>query len=107
MDSAIVSVPLGDDYVAFGSVEFNDLYGVYVYKRGLIRGSILAVWFYALLGLCLRFLARRLSKAGFWYDDWLLIPAIVSNDLRLRIWSTDSNVSSQQRCWAIRRVYGV
>ena len=68
-----------------GDAYIDDWYGVFFYKRGLIRGSVLALWFYALLGLCLRFLARRRSKADFWYDDWLLIPAIVSNDITLRI----------------------
>ncbi|KAK0508855.1 hypothetical protein JMJ35_009131 [Cladonia borealis] len=56
----------------------DDWYGVFFYKRDAIRVSALALWFYALLGVCLRFLARRLSKAGFWYDDWLLIPAFLS-----------------------------
>ena len=75
----------------------DDWYGVFFYKRDAIRVSALALWFYALLGLCLRVLARRLSKAGFWYDDWLLIPAFVSNDIKLRAWSADLNFSSQQR----------
>lgn len=59
-------------------LNFDERYAVFFYKRDLIRDSILALWFYALLGLCLRFLARRLSKTSFWYDDWLLIPAILS-----------------------------
>ena len=93
-------------YVQFdnGDAQFNNgnayvdaWYGVFFYQGGPIRGSVLALWFYALLGLCLRFYARRLTKADFWYDDWLLIPAMVSNDTKLRIWSTDLNVSSQQR----------
>ena len=79
------------------AADIGDWYGVFFYEKGPIRGSALALWFYALLGLCLRFLARRLSKAGFWYDDWLLIPAIVSNDIKLQIWSADLNLSSQQR----------
>ena len=83
------------------ATSLDDWYGVFFYERGAIRGSVLALWFYAVLGLCLRFLARRLSKAGFWYDDWLLIPAIVSDDMEFRIWSTDMIVSSQQRYYAI------
>ena len=43
-----------------------------------LRGVIIATWVMALLAVCLRFLARRLSKAGLWYDDWLMIPATVS-----------------------------
>ena len=79
----------------------NEWYGVFFYERGPIRGAILAIWVYALFTLCLRFLARRLSKAGFWYDDWLLIPAIVSIDITIPSLSTNYNISSQQQCWAI------
>ena len=43
-----------------------------------IQGSILATWALAVIAVCLRFLARRLSKAGLWYDDWLIVPATVS-----------------------------
>ena len=78
-------------------VSIVDWYGVFLYTRGPIRGSALALWFYALFGLCLRFLSRRLSKAGFWYDDWLLIPAMVSNDVTFRTSPVDLYVSSQQR----------
>ena len=65
-----------------GDASIVDWYGVFFYKRVPIRGSALALWFYALFKLCLRFLSRRLSKAGFWYDDWLLTPAMVSNVLQ-------------------------
>ena len=43
-----------------------------------IKGSITATWALAVIAVCLRFIARRLSKAGFWYDDWFIVPAIVS-----------------------------
>ena len=80
-----------------GDAPSVDWYGVFFYKRGTIRGSALALWSYALFGLCLRFLSRRLSKAGFWYDDWLLIPAMVSNDVTFRASPADVYVSFQQR----------
>lgn len=44
-----------------------------------LRGVIIATWAIAIVIVCLRFLARRFSKAGLWYDDWLILPAIVSN----------------------------
>lgn len=44
-----------------------------------IQGSILATWTLAVIIVCLRFFARRLSKVGLWYDDWLMIPATVCN----------------------------
>ena len=43
-----------------------------------LRGTVIATWIVALIVVCLRFTARRLSKSGFWYDDWLMIPAAVS-----------------------------
>ena len=43
-----------------------------------IKGSIIATWALAVIAVCLRFIARRFSKAGFWYDDWFMGPAIVS-----------------------------
>lgn len=45
---------------------------------GNLRVGIIATWAIALITVCLRYLARRLSKAGLWYDDWLMIPATVS-----------------------------
>ena len=35
----------------------------------LIIGSVLAT--------CLRFLSRKLSQSGFWWDDWLALAALV------------------------------
>ena len=43
-----------------------------------IQGSILATWALAFITVFIRFLARRTSKAGLWYDDWLIVPATVS-----------------------------
>ena len=47
-------------------------------ENTLIKGSIIATWALAVIAVCLRFIARRLSKARFWYDDWLVLPATVS-----------------------------
>ena len=43
-----------------------------------LRSVGISTWTVALIVVCLRFTARRLSKSGFWYDDWLMIPAVVS-----------------------------
>ena len=42
-----------------------------------IVGSIIATWVFAVICVALRFFARRISRAGFWWDDWLMIPALV------------------------------
>lgn len=43
-----------------------------------MQGPIIGTWTLALITVCLRYFARKISKAGFWYDDWVMIPAIVS-----------------------------
>lgn len=63
-------------------------------ENALIKGSIMATWALAVIVVCLRFIARRLSKARFWYDDWLVLPATVnflisSQQLRREPWRTD------------------
>ena len=45
---------------------------------------IVLLWAIALIAVGFRFLARRLTKAGLWYDDLLMIPAIVSIPHRLK-----------------------
>ena len=47
-------------------------------ENALIKGSIIAAWALAVIAVGLRFIARRLSNARFWYDDWLILPATVS-----------------------------
>lgn len=47
-------------------------------ENAIIKGSIIATWALAVIAVCLRFIARRLSKARFWCDDWLVLPATVS-----------------------------
>jgi hypothetical protein len=42
-----------------------------------IIGSVSATWALATIALVMRFLCRRISKAGYWWDDWLMIPAYV------------------------------
>ena len=43
-----------------------------------ILGVNIATYILALIAINLRFVSRRLSRAPFWWDDWLMIPAIVS-----------------------------
>lgn len=42
------------------------------------QGSIIGTCALAFISVCLRYYARKISKAGFWYDDWLIVPATVS-----------------------------
>lgn len=61
---------MSEPYLADPSIHGNE--------NTRIRGSIIGTWALALIAVCLRFFARRRSKAGFWYDDWLMVPATVS-----------------------------
>ncbi|KAL8821621.1 MAG: hypothetical protein Q9223_000364 [Gallowayella weberi] len=42
-----------------------------------ILGVNIATFCLAVIAIILRFTARRLTRAAFWWDDWLMIPAIV------------------------------
>lgn len=56
-----------------------------------IIGSIIATWVFAVIAVALRFFARRVSRAGFWWDDWLMLPALVRTRLQIlanpRLWA--------------------
>lgn len=78
-----------------------------MYYRDRIQGSIWATWALALVAFALRITARRISKAGFWWDDWLLIPAMVLVNTLLSTQYTDSVISYRQQCSALRRPYAV
>ncbi len=42
-----------------------------------ILGVNLATFVLAVMAIGLRFTARRLTRLPFWWDDWLMLPAIV------------------------------
>ena len=46
-------------------------------RGSTIVGTCVALIVFSTLAVALRFLSRRLSKAGFWYDDWLALAALV------------------------------
>ncbi len=62
----------------------------------LIIGSVLAT--------CLRFLSRKLSGSGFWWDDWFALAALVRPHWRLlsaNIWRVqDSEIRCVCRCYS-------
>ena len=41
----------------------------------LISGIVL--YCLAVIAVILRFISRRLAGAGFWWDDWLILPPLV------------------------------
>ena len=45
-------------------------------NRSVIPVAIV-MWVLALATFGLRMTSRKISKAGFWWDDWLMIPALV------------------------------
>ena len=46
-----------------------------------LLGVNIATFCLAVIAIMLRFTARRLTHAAFWWDDWLMLPAIVSDSL--------------------------
>ena len=60
-----------------------------------MRITALVTWGVAVLALKARILSRAISRAGLWWDDWLLVPAIVSRFCDLEsIGFTDHNQDS-------------
>lgn len=47
-------------------------------QQYVIVVSLFSTWTLAIIVVCLRFASRVISKVGFWLDDWLIIPAMVS-----------------------------
>lgn len=45
-------------------------------RQAGITASMFVTWVLAFISVSLRFIARKLAKAGFWVDDWLMIPAL-------------------------------
>ena len=54
----------------------------------------------------LRFTARRLTHAAFWWDDWLMLPAIVSTTFFSCILDKEKVLSfrGQTYLWMTRRL---
>ena len=47
-------------------------------EQACLLGFVVLTWSLMLIAVSLRFLARRLSRMALWYDDWLIMPAAVS-----------------------------
>ena len=52
-----------------------------------VRGITSATWALALIAVMLRFTARRMSKSGLWYDDYMIIIALVQYDHNVKAFS--------------------
>ena len=51
---------------------------IHASKAHLILGVSIALLILSFIAVALRLLARRLSGAGLWWDDWLIIAALVN-----------------------------
>ena len=47
-------------------------------KGPIVLGIFILVTFLAITAVALRFLSRKLSKAQYWWDDWMILAALVS-----------------------------
>ena len=50
---------------------------LYADKRPLLLGVLITLIALSIIIVALRFLTRRLSGAGYWWDDWLILAALV------------------------------
>lgn len=55
----------------------NDVY--YETRAPVLYGGTISLQVLSTLVVILRFVARRVAKAGLWWDDWLIVPALVWN----------------------------
>jgi len=42
-----------------------------------IVGSLFTTWTLAVIAVLLRFVSRKIAKAGLWVDDWLMLSALI------------------------------
>ena len=47
-------------------------------KGPMVLGISILLCFLAIKAVTLRFLSRKLSKAQYWWDDWMILAALVS-----------------------------
>jgi len=45
-------------------------------KGGVVLGISILMTILAIMAVALRFLSRKLSRAGFWWDDWVIVMAL-------------------------------
>lgn len=58
-----------------------------------ILGVNIAMFCLAVIAIILRFTARRLTHSVFWWDDWLMLPAIVKYTRFLDRHQTNGNLA--------------
>ncbi|KAL8658977.1 MAG: hypothetical protein Q9202_007337 [Teloschistes flavicans] len=66
-----------------------------------IQGITIATFCLAIIAVVLRFTARRLTRAAFWWDDWLMLPAIVRCDIAYTIATCSYKFSLLAFYWRI------
>lgn len=53
----------------------TDVY--YQSRAPVLYGGTISLQILSTFVVALRFIARRVSKAGLWWDDWVIVPALV------------------------------
>ena len=66
-----------------------------------LLGTNILMWSLMLIIVSLRLVARHLSKATLWYDDWLILPAIVCQSL---LHSLIMHLPRQKRIFKLKRL---
>lgn len=63
-----------------------------------ILGVNIATFCLAVIAIFARFTARRLTHAPLWWDDWLMLPAIVSETIGFHVSFTKK--TCLDGCWS-------
>lgn len=64
---------------------------IYADQRSRIIGSSVAIIVITITSVGLRLLSRKLSRAGFWWDDYLTIVALIFSAVGVLIWLIGRN----------------
>lgn len=62
-------------------------------KRPMVIGASVATWILAVFAVLLRIISRRIKGLDLWYDDWLVVAALVGGLFINTLLSQDLNKS--------------
>jgi hypothetical protein len=62
-------------------------------KRPIVIGASVATWILAVFAVLLRIISRRIKGLDLWYDDWLVVAALVGDHFIITLLRQDLNPS--------------
>ncbi|MCJ1324218.1 hypothetical protein MMC10_000880 [Thelotrema lepadinum] len=75
---------------------------IYESRQPAVEAAIFLTWAASLIVVGLRFTARKISIAGIWWDDWLILPAAATTTASTWVtWSMMVRVGVGRHIWAL------